>query len=124
MNIVKMLTVLLLSTTFQGCAVGVLNEQRIKFSDEDAELVVVKRGCLIRRGEYSNRSGRVNSSPSVKFIAVGKGEKKIGEWYASCKAAEPNRTSDCDIMGETNVFESGGLGCPELLKFKIVYGPD
>lgn len=124
MSNVKILTAFLLSTILQACATGVLDEKRIKFSDEYGELTVVKRGCLIKRGEYSNRSGRVNSAPSVKFIAVGKGEKKIGEWYASCKAAEPNTTSDCDISGATNVFESGGMGCPELLKFRIVYGPD
>lgn len=121
MSIIKPIAMLLLVAALQGCATAVLQEQRIQFSGENAEFTVVKTGCMIRRGQYTDKTGRGNASPYIKFIAVADDGRTLAQWRATCRAVAPNGTSDCDVSGDGQAFEGGGgMGCPDFQKFRIV----
>ena len=121
MNTMKLLLVIALATTLQGCATGVLKPETLRFSGENYELAFVKSGCLLKEGQFTDRSGKGNSFPYIKFIAVSDSGKTIGQWYASCKAVAPNGVSDCNISGSGSAYEGGGgMGCPDFQKFRTV----
>lgn len=121
MNVMKLLVTITIAATVQGCATGVLKEEKIRFSGDKSEFIFVKSGCFLKSGQFTDRSGQGKSFPLIKFIAVSDGGKTIGEWRAFCRAVAPNGTSDCDIRGEGRAYDGGGgMGCPDFQNFRIV----
>lgn len=86
-------------TGLTGCAAMMPTEETISFSGAIANLTVIKRGCVMEQGQYTDRSGKGKSFPYVKFIAVSNSGETVGEWHASCKAVVPYGTSYCNISG-------------------------
>lgn len=82
-----------------ACSSMLPTPQIIRFSSDRGELAIEKVGCVIQRGQYTDRSGNGNARPFFKFIAVTEGGATAGQWYASCQAVVPNGTSTCDING-------------------------
>lgn len=116
----------LVPTTFvlvlQGCAIGVLEGQRVSFENKDIQFSFVKKGCVIADGEFADRSGKGSSGRYFKFIASDTNGRTTGEWAASCGAVAPNGMSSCDISRRQAPMPqaTGGLGCPELSNFRVV----
>lgn len=86
-------------TILSGCAVLLPPAEVIKFSGTNADFSVVKTGCVLEPGRYTDTSGKGNSYPMVKFIAVTSGGQTVGQWTAFCEAVVPNGTSSCRIVG-------------------------
>lgn len=87
------------AVVLSGCAALLPQAETIKFSGRNAELRVVKTGCVLDSGTYTDVSGRGNSHPMARFIAVSNGGQTVGQWTAYCEAVVPNGTSSCKIFG-------------------------
>ena len=85
------------------------------------EFIAMRTGCTIKRGEFVDKSGKGNSSPRFKFIAVNGQGKTIGEWVASCQAVAPNGRSDCQVStsGSALSGDAGGLKCPDFKNLQM-----
>lgn len=99
-----------------GCATMLPPEETFRFSGDKAEFTFVKSGCVLVRGKYTDRSGKGNTYPYVKFIAVSNSGETVGEWRASCSAVMPNGTSSCDISGPKKAY----FECANYHKFSVV----
>ena len=121
MRTIKSVATFLLFATLQGCATEATQEQNIYFSGAKADFTVVKTGCAIRSGQYTDKTGKGNAYPSILFIAVAEDGRTLAQWGATCRAVAPNGTSECKISGSGKAFEGGGgVGCPDFQKFRIV----
>lgn len=120
MNTKNILSVSIIALAVLGCAVGAMQERQVRFTGQEAEFSFVKGGCLMKKGQYTDRSGRGRSSPFIKFIAVSDNGQTIGEWKAYCKSVAPNGTSSCEIHGEGTAATGGGMGCPGFQNFRVI----
>lgn len=82
-----------------GCAVLLPPATVINFTGTKGDFSVVKTGCVLESGRFTDKSGRGNPYPLVKFIAVTNSGQTVGQWTAICEAVVPNGTSNCRISG-------------------------
>jgi hypothetical protein len=87
-----------------GCSTVLPTPETIKFSGTGAEFAFEKKGCVLTNGRYTDLSGKGNSRPWMKFIAVTNGGQTVGEWMALCAAVVPNGTSSCEIVGPKKAY--------------------
>ena len=111
---------IVLGVFLSGCAAPIsLIPTPITFSNANMTLTVVQTGCGVRTGEYRDLSGKGNSFPYLRFVAIDKAKNTVGEWRASCHAVVANGISQCSISGGITVSytDLGGPGCPDLQNF-------
>ena len=88
-----------LAMTLQGCAPMVTPVESVDFAGSTFRLSIEKHGCVLGPGRYTDLSGKGNSMPALRFIALDASDNTVGEWYASCEAVVPNGSSICRING-------------------------
>lgn len=84
--------------TLAGC-VTLPEEKVISFSNASAKFSVVKYGCVIEEGKYTDVSGNGKSKPFVRLIALANGGETVAEWTGYCDTVIPNGTSRCQMFG-------------------------
>lgn len=99
-----------------GCAGMLPAERKIQFSGSWGEFVFVKTGCVLDDGKYTDRSGKGNRLPLIKFIALTEQGATVGQWYARCDAVVANGTSSCAISGPKKAYYE----CDNYKKFMLV----
>ncbi len=87
-----------------GCAVMAPGNEPYRFSNEKSEFSFVKIGCVLDQGKFTDRSGKGNSYPYIRVIAITNGGETVGQWSASCRAVVPNGSSSCSISGPQKAF--------------------
>lgn len=118
MNRLKILIVVLLTLTTQGCA-SLLGSQQITFDTKKGELSFVRHGCVLTDAKFTDKTGRGNSFPYFKFISVDANGNTLDEFFASCEAVGGNGSSHCRISGRATFAYYGGMACPDLENFRI-----
>jgi hypothetical protein len=102
--------------TLGGCASMLPPEETHTFSNSRAKFTFVKSACVIDQGQYTDLTGKGNSHPMLKFIALTSSGATVGQWYALCEAVVPNGTSSCSISGPRKAY----FECGNYDKFMMV----
>jgi hypothetical protein len=116
MKLFNFVSVSLIIFNLAGCSSMLPPDETRTLSNSRAKFTFVKSACVLGSGQYTDLTGKGNSHPMFKFIALTNSGATVGQWYALCDAVMPNGTSSCAISGPKKAY----FECGDYDKFMMV----